>query len=129
MTTTKLYFMLALVAVFAVGCAPARPLVFYQYKEGSPNFDAVKYECQAEALAAAQQINCTGVCQRAQQEHAESQANPSPAGGLFSGLASVACNNCLASRNHPSPAHWQACVSRKGWLPCEQGGQHLPQCQ
>ena len=139
----------AAAAALVVGCAVNKPVVYYQYKKGESNFESAKAKCFARALSESRKIDCSAVCrnlsfapyetpQAFQGESRSILAEISP--GFLKILEqqrqdriyrqnAVRCDACLARKNQPSFPHYQACLAKLGWVPCSQGGLHLPECQ
>ncbi len=131
----KLSFILyAIAAVFMAGCATTTSELYYQYKSGEPNFEAARAKCLANALSAAQKIDCSQICGLSSPNPFNAQQFPewevhAPADGLINAINGYRCNACLRRKSEPSPLHYKACMAELGWVPCSQGGLHLPECQ
>ena len=110
----------AAAAALVVGCAVNKPVVYYQYKKGEPNFGAAQVQCRAQANRE--------VVNRTTKRKTGEKCSVDSFGGT------ITCKDVYTTDfDYGYAARWDAafnsCLSGLGWAPCNQGGLHLPECQ
>ena len=106
-------------AAFLTSCAET---IYYQYKNGEPNFQAAKTQCWGYAQR-------TVVNRSSRVKTGEDCVVTD----TYSG-ANIECQDIYETKHDwgyeaRKLSAYQACLSEKGWAPCGQGGLHLPECQ
>ena len=121
MKTSRFILCIAAAALALSGCASSER--WYAHQSGAGNPSVAWQICQARALAAVDAITCPIVCEA----NVYGQYGNANCKEEFSCSMGKTVDRVAA--NSGSGANFRGCMASKGFLPCSQGGLHLPECQ
>ena len=114
-----LAIILCAASVVLSGCA-GDPVRYYAYQEQSGRMDVAWQQCDSLSRSQINAVPCPTQCQTSYYGAVSCGPNPGCTFGKAVELIQVE-----EGKHHA----FLACMSGKGFLPCGQGGLHLPECQ